>query len=88
MEVLIPIQFQKVIKAEELIYDSNSVEALLIKLCADFPELQPRLFSKTGELNKFINFYINDEDIRFLQGVNTKLLSNDVVSIIPAVAGG
>ena len=53
-----------------------------------FPGLRERLVDESGELRRFINIYVNGEDVRFLQGLTTALKSGDEVSIIPAVAGG
>ena len=47
-----------------------------------------RLFSETGDLHKFVNIFVSDDDVRYLQGLDTPVKSGDTVSIIPAVAGG
>jgi sulfur-carrier protein len=52
------------------------------------PGIKARLCSETGELRRFVNFYVNSEDIRFLQGRDTQLNDGDEVSIVPAIAGG
>ena len=53
-----------------------------------FPGVKERLYDENGELRRFINFYVNGEDVRFLQGADTVLKAGDEVSIVPAVAGG
>jgi molybdopterin synthase sulfur carrier subunit len=53
-----------------------------------FPGLQERLMDDSGELRRFINIYVNEEDIRFLGGKTTTLKDGDSVSIVPAIAGG
>jgi molybdopterin synthase sulfur carrier subunit len=53
-----------------------------------YPGLKDRLLEDGGELRRFINIYINQEDIRFLQGATTTLKQGDEVSIVPAIAGG
>lgn len=53
-----------------------------------FPGLRERLVDETGELRRFINIYVNQEDIRFLQAKKTALKDGDEVSIVPAIAGG
>ena len=53
-----------------------------------FPGLKDRLLEDGGQLRRFINIYINQEDIRFLQGATTSLKQGDEVSIVPAIAGG
>ncbi len=50
--------------------------------------LKDALVSEDGSLHRFINVYVNDEDVRFMQGIHTPLSDGDVVSILPAVAGG
>ncbi|MBI2016515.1 MAG: MoaD/ThiS family protein, partial [Candidatus Rokubacteria bacterium] len=50
--------------------------------------LKERLMDESGELRRFINIYVNEEDIRFLQGKKTALKEGDQVSIVPAIAGG
>ena len=54
----------------------------------EFPGLKERLCDETGDLRRFVNVYINGEDVRFQQGLETVLTGNDEVSIVPAVAGG
>lgn len=73
--------------------DSIEVEALtineiLLNLTHRYPQLKKHLFNDNGRLRNFINIYVNDEDIRYLDGENTKVKDGDVVSIIPAIAGG
>ena len=53
-----------------------------------FPGLKERLVDESGEMRRFINVYVNEEDIRFLQGDKTTLKAGDHVSIVPAIAGG
>jgi molybdopterin synthase sulfur carrier subunit len=53
-----------------------------------YPGLRERLLDDTGELRRFVNVYINGEDVRFLDGLNSPLKPGDEVSIVPAVAGG
>jgi molybdopterin synthase sulfur carrier subunit len=53
-----------------------------------FPGIKERLINDAGELHRFVNIYVNGEDIRFLEGLKTSIKENDEVSIVPAVAGG
>lgn len=55
---------------------------------SSYPGLKERLCDEAGELRRFINIYVNGEDVRFLQGLSTPLKPGDEVSIVPAVAGG
>jgi molybdopterin synthase sulfur carrier subunit len=69
------------------------VEALTIREAVEkleglYPGFKERLLDENGELRKFVNIYLNDEDIRFLKGIDTELKDGDVLSIVPAIAGG
>ena len=66
----------------------ETVGDLVDSLEGQFPGMRERLVDETGELRRFINVYVNEEDIRFLQGQKTALKETDVVSIVPAIAGG
>jgi adenylyltransferase/sulfurtransferase len=68
--------------------DASNVGELLGHLTARFSGLQQHLFNEQGRLRSFVNVYVNDEDIRYLQKDQTPLKSGDTVSIIPSVAGG
>ena len=57
-------------------------------LVAEYPGLEPNLIDEAGALRKFVNVYINDEDIRFLDKLETEVTGGDEVTILPAVAGG
>ena len=67
--------------------EGATVGEVLNKLTSDFPDLRSRLFDGE-ELRRFVNVYVNNEDIRFLDDLDTAVNPNDEVSIIPAVAGG
>ena len=75
--------------ASEVSVEAATVADALKALDAQHPGFAERLFDDTGELRRFVNVFVADEDIRFLQGVDTPLdRRHDVVSIVPAVAGG
>jgi sulfur-carrier protein len=57
-------------------------------LVRQFPGLNGRVVTEDGALHKFVNVYVNDDDVRYLDKLGTKLSDDDVVSILPAVAGG
>jgi MoaD family protein len=61
---------------------------LFADLDSRYDGLRARLVSDGGALNRFVNVYLNDEDVRFLGGIETPLSDGDVVTILPAVAGG
>ena len=66
----------------------GTVGEILGDLSAKFAGMDKRLFKQPGELNRFVNIYVNDEDIRFLENLNTPVKDGDDVSIVPAIAGG
>ena len=65
-----------------------TVGELLGKLKADYPEFGAKLYKTDTELNRFINVYLNDEDIRFLENLDTSVKAGDHLAIVPAIAGG
>ncbi len=73
---------------DEVNISASNVAALIDELENQYPGLKTRLCDESGEVRRFINLYVNNEDIRFLNGKETALSENDVVSIIPAIAGG
>ena len=62
--------------------------ALLDDLETRYPAIKGRLRDEAGELRRFVNLYVNGEDVRFKQGLETSLAAGDELSIVPAVAGG
>ena len=68
--------------------DGDSVGAVFTALVERFPGLRDNLLDASGGLHRFVNVYKDDDDIRYLDGLDTALADGDVVSIIPAVAGG
>ncbi len=67
---------------------ASTLGALIEELEAQYPGLRARLLDDTGELRRFVNVYVNGEDVRFLDGLGTAIKPGDEVSIVPAVAGG
>lgn len=89
VKVLIPTPLQKFTRDQATIEcEAVSIDDLLTSLESQFPGIKERLVDDQGNLRRFINFYVNSEDIRFLEGQKTVLQSGDEVSIVPAVAGG
>lgn len=74
--------------AAQVAVEGDTLQAALVSLEAAHPGISVRLRDESGELRRFVNVFVRDEDVRFLDGLNTPLESDDVVSIIPAVAGG
>ena len=65
-----------------------SVGEVLGNLKAKAAGIETRLFKAEGQLNRFVNIYVNDEDIRFLKNLDTPVKEGDEISIVPAIAGG
>lgn len=73
---------------KEVTLQGETVEAVMEDLIAQYPSLRPHLFNGDGHLRPFVNLFLNDENIRDLQGVNTPLQADDQLLLIPSVAGG
>jgi sulfur-carrier protein len=72
---------------KELSADGGNVGDVLRALVDAHPETEPQLFSN-GELNRYVNVYLNDEDVRVLEGLDTAVGMGDTIVILPAMAGG
>jgi molybdopterin synthase sulfur carrier subunit len=68
--------------------EAGSLAELIAKLGAEFPGIDGQLLTPEGALHRFVNIYLNDDDVRYLEGLDTEVRDGDVVSILPAVAGG
>ncbi len=89
VSVRIPTPLRKLSEdREELEIEASDVSVLIEELENECPGMKNRLCDETGNVRRFINLYVNNEDIRFLNGVKTELKDGDVISIIPAIAGG
>jgi len=87
--VRIPTPLRKLTaEKDEVNISAENVSALIEELENQYPGIKARLCDESGEVRRFINLYVNNEDIRFLSGKETALNADDVVSIIPAIAGG
>jgi molybdopterin converting factor small subunit len=73
---------------KEIEYAGDSVAAALQDLTARFPALAPHLFNGDGHLRPYVNIFVNEQDIRSLQGEATALTPDDRVMIVPSIAGG
>ncbi len=91
--VRIPTPLRKLTNEQDVV-TANPPEAdgtlaqLIDALEREFPGLKERLCDETGELRRFVNVYVNGEDVRFLSGLQTTIATGAEVSIVPAVAGG
>ena len=89
IKVRIPTPLRPLTKGQgEVETNAASVLAMIEALNTAHPGIKDRLCDDTGELRRFVNIYVNEEDIRFLKGKETSLKDGDEVSIVPAIAGG
>jgi molybdopterin synthase sulfur carrier subunit len=89
IKVRIPTPLRKLTNNEELIeITAATVGGAIAELQTRFPGIKERLVDEGGGIRRFVNVYVNEEDIRFLQNQETALKEGDEVSIIPAIAGG
>jgi len=89
VRVRIPAPLRAVTSGEsEVSVGASNVDGALTELESRFPEIRNRLRDDGGAIRRFVNLYVNGEDVRFLKGLETDLKAGDEVSIIPAVAGG
>ena len=89
VQVRIPTQLRELAGgASELTLDGSTVAEVLKSLEADHPGFAERLFDDQGNLRRFVNVFLADEDIRFLDGLETPVADGQSLSIVPAVAGG
>jgi sulfur-carrier protein len=88
-KVRIPTPLRKLTNNEEIVeVDAGTIGAAFVELQSRYPGIKERLVDDNGEVRRFVNVYVNEEDIRFLQNQQTPLKDGDEVSIIPAIAGG
>ena len=89
VKVRIPTPLQKLTnEQEEVDVKASSIRDLISSLDKNFPGIKERICDESGNVRRFVNIFLNDEDIRFLNKEETGLKEGDVVSIIPAIAGG
>ena len=73
---------------KELTAEGASVGEILRDLASRHPQTESQLFAPDGELNRYVNVYLNDEDVRVLEGLQTEVSDRDTLVILPAMAGG
>jgi MoaD family protein len=89
VKVRIPTPLQKLTKDQpEVAVSAKNVKELLDGLEKQFPGIKGRLCDEAGRVRRFVNIYLNEEDIRFLNQESTALKDGDEISIVPAIAGG
>jgi molybdopterin synthase sulfur carrier subunit len=87
--VLIPTPLQKLTNGQpEVTASGGTIREVVASLEAAFPGIRDRLCDDTGNLRRFVNVYVNNEDIRFQDNEETAVKEGDEISIIPAIAGG
>ena len=89
VEVLIPTPLRKFTnEVETVTVGPGTIASLVEALESQYPGIQARITDKSGQLSRYLNIYVNEEDIRFLEGKDTPVKDGDSVSIVPAIAGG
>jgi sulfur-carrier protein len=88
-KVRIPTPLRKLTNNEEVVeVSASTIGDAISELQTRYPGIKERLVDETGAVRRFVNVYVNEEDIRFLQNQQTSLKDGDEISIIPAIAGG
>jgi molybdopterin synthase sulfur carrier subunit len=89
VNVRIPTPLRKLTKDKDTVQATGTtIQDIIDSLEKQYPGLKERLCDERGELRRFVNVYLNDEDIRFAQGKSTPVKDGDEISVIPAIAGG
>ena len=88
-QVRIPVQLRTLTSGEEVVSASgNSVLELIEDIERKYPGIKNRICEADGRVRRFVNIFVNEEDIRFLDNLQTQISEKDEISIIPAIAGG
>ena len=88
-KVRIPTPLRKLTNNEEIVeVKAATIADAIVELQTRYPGIKERLVDDNGDVRRFVNVYVNEEDIRFLQNQQTPLKDGDEISIIPAIAGG
>ncbi len=89
VKVIIPTPLRQYVgKKDAVEIGAKTVAEALSQLTTQYADLRKHLLTEEGKLRSFVNVYLNDEDIRYLQKEQTPLRDNDVISIVPSIAGG
>ena len=89
IDVRIPAPLRRVTNGvDKVSVEAENLAAVVEALNEAYPGIKDRLCDESGSLRNFVNVYVNGEDVRFLDGLNTLTKSGDEISIVPAVAGG
>ena len=88
-KILIPTPLRQFAEKKDSVdVDGATVGEVLAALTAAYPDMKTNLFNDEGKLRSFVNVYVNDEDIRFLEKDKTAVAATDTISIVPSIAGG
>jgi molybdopterin synthase sulfur carrier subunit len=88
-QIRIPMPLRKLTNDIDIVTsDASTLAEAVDRLEADYPGIKDRIVGDDGEIRRFVNIYVNGEDVRFLSNLSTALKASDEVSIVPAVAGG
>ncbi|MEE8075476.1 MAG: ubiquitin-like small modifier protein 1 [Candidatus Binatia bacterium] len=89
VRVRVPTPLRKLTQgADEVDVQGDTVKSLVDDLERKFPGIKERICDETGKVRRFVNVYVNGDDIRFLQNLETSVKDGDSISIVPAIAGG
>ena len=89
ISIRIPTPLRKLTNDQEVVQaDGSTIGDILRSLDTSYPGLKERICDEEGNIRRFVNVYLNDEDIRFLDEQATAVTSSDEISIVPAIAGG
>jgi molybdopterin synthase sulfur carrier subunit len=89
VRVRVPTPLRKFTRgADEVDAQGSTMRALMDDLEQNYPGIRERICDETGKVRRFVNVYVNGDDIRFLQNLETSLKDGDSISIVPAIAGG
>jgi len=89
MKILIPTPLRQYAGKQDAVeVPAQTVGEALSRLTAQYSDLRRHLYTDDGKLRAFVNLYLNDEDIRYLQKENTPVRDGDTLSIVPSIAGG
>ena len=88
IKVRIPTPLQKLTGQGEVQVQAGNIKDLIAALEKNYPEIKDRICDESGKIRRFVNVYLNEEDIRFLKQEDTSIKDGDEISIVPAIAGG
>ncbi|HAL47336.1 MAG: MoaD/ThiS family protein [SAR202 cluster bacterium] len=87
--VRIPTPLRRVTDGQDKVdVEGSTIKEIIDSLDGQFPAIKERLCDEQGQLRNFVNIYVNGEDLRFLDGIDSSVKEGDEISIVPAVAGG